>query len=205
MSQFQHRAGRVVTGCFLLGCLALPAAAGDITLLWDASADATGYRAYWGTSSGNYTQNQDAGNSLQTSISTLQNCTNYFFAVTARNAAGESGFSQEIQTWPRPVVSQSNPATGEQGDSLDVVITGTNYQQGVGVRFGGSGITVNSVTRNACGQLTANITIANNAPTSSRSVVVTNPNGVEGTAAGLFSVTAPSQSPPDPPTGLNAQ
>ena len=200
-NMLRNAAGVLCAVCLTVGSVS----AGDITLLWNASADATSYRAYWGTQPGNYTSNQNAGNSLQTSISTLQDCTNYYFAVTASNAAGESGFSNEIQSWPRPVVSQATPSSGEQGQTLDVVITGTNYQNGAGVQFGGSGITVNSVTRNACGQITANITIAGGAAANNRSVTVTNPNGVAGSSGGIFSVVEPSAGVPDPPSGLQAQ
>ena len=76
--------------------------AAEVTLAWDASpSNPDGYRLYYGTSSGSYTQVIDVGNVTQYKVSELQSGMIYYFAVTVYNELGESGYSKEIQ-WPDP-------------------------------------------------------------------------------------------------------
>lgn len=82
-----------------------PAFAGDATLSWAAPAtytngtpltDLAGYKVYYGTASGAYTQSADVGKVTSYKISNLPNAT-YFFAVTAYNTAQtESAYSNEV-------------------------------------------------------------------------------------------------------------
>jgi len=77
-----------------------------VTLSWDApttNADGTtltdlaGYNVYYGTSSGNYSQNIDVGNVLNYMASNLENGVVYYFAVTAYDTSGnESDYSNEV-------------------------------------------------------------------------------------------------------------
>jgi Fibronectin type III domain len=74
-------------------------AAQSVTLAWDPNLDPTiaGYRLYYGTSSGVYTQQIEVGNTTATLVSNLADGQTYFFAVTAYNAAGaESTPSNEV-------------------------------------------------------------------------------------------------------------
>lgn len=69
------------------------------TLVWDASSGTvTGYRIYYGLSSGSYTNSKDVGDVTQYSISSLplQDSTTYYFVARAYNGAGESGNSNEV-------------------------------------------------------------------------------------------------------------
>jgi hypothetical protein len=89
----------------------------------------------------------------------------------------------------RPGTFTLNPNTRGQGAvNQIVVITGTLFQNGATVAFSGTGITVNSVTFTSATQLTANISIAANAATGSRTVTVTNPDA--GNRTGTFTVAA---------------
>ena len=55
-----------------------------------------GYRVYTGTTSGSYSQNIDVGNVTSYTVSSLNNATTYYFAVTAYDASGDvSGFSSQ--------------------------------------------------------------------------------------------------------------
>jgi fibronectin type 3 domain-containing protein len=72
-------------------------------LTWNASPDVgvTGYRVYYSTSSGKYTQAYGsgiaAGNTTTFTVSSLPSGYTYFFAVTAIDAAGqESAYSNEV-------------------------------------------------------------------------------------------------------------
>ena len=71
------------------------------TLLWDASpGEVTGYRLYYSTSTGSYSDTQRVEVINVTSYSTdflpLAENTLYYFVVTAYNSAGESGYSNEV-------------------------------------------------------------------------------------------------------------
>jgi hypothetical protein len=69
-------------------------------LTWNSSAGATGYKVYYGTSTGNYDGERspiDVGNVTDFVVPYLQHNTRYYFAVTAYNAVPEeSTKSSEI-------------------------------------------------------------------------------------------------------------
>lgn len=81
------------------------AVAGEATLSWSAPTtytngstmtDLAGFKVYYGTAPGAYTQTIDAGKVGTYKVSSLGNGT-YYFAVTAYNAAGtESAYSNEV-------------------------------------------------------------------------------------------------------------
>ncbi|MFB3924520.1 MAG: CFI-box-CTERM domain-containing protein [Syntrophales bacterium] len=71
----------------------------DIKLAWDpvTEADVSGYRIYYGTSSGHYTSIIDAGNQPSCVVTGLDSTVTYYFAATAYDQSGnESGFSNEV-------------------------------------------------------------------------------------------------------------
>ena len=77
-----------------------------VNLSWDAptiNADGTpltdlaGYNVYYGTFSGNYSQNIDVGNVLNYMVSNLESGIAYYFVVTAYDtSANESDYSNEV-------------------------------------------------------------------------------------------------------------
>jgi hypothetical protein len=73
-------------------------AAQNVTLKWDPNpaSNLAGYRLYYGTSSGVYTQEINVGNTTATLVSNLTEGRTYFFAVTAYNTAAESFPSNEV-------------------------------------------------------------------------------------------------------------
>src|SRR5262245_12989301 len=90
--------------------------AGQLKLAWDPVTGATGYRLYYGTSSGNYSSSIDAQNNTSVVVPGLTDGARYFFAVKASNATITSGFSSEVSAdvpVPAPVASfTANPTTG---------------------------------------------------------------------------------------------
>ncbi|HWQ90110.1 MAG TPA: fibronectin type III domain-containing protein [Clostridia bacterium] len=73
--------------------------ASAVTLAWDlsTSTDVAGYRIYYGTSAGNYTEAVEVGNTNQATIESLEAGTVYYFAATAVTSSGlESPFSEEV-------------------------------------------------------------------------------------------------------------
>jgi len=95
-----------------------PPATSDAALIWDAVAGATGYRVYYGTTSGVYLQPRGAGFSTTATAFTvtgLAPLVRYFFAVTAQNSVGEGPFSNEVfkdivTSLPPPLVDTTPPS-----------------------------------------------------------------------------------------------
>jgi len=113
-----------------------PAIAGTIDLAWDPVAGAAGYRVYYGTSPGNYTQHKDFTTTAAT-LTNLTDCTTWYVAVKAYNGAGESpSFSNELSGWARPEITGATPSAMKQGDQTVVNISGKNFQPGATIQFG---------------------------------------------------------------------
>jgi hypothetical protein len=69
----------------------------SVTLAWDpAQPPVEEYRVHWGTKSRLYTHSMSAGASTQATVTGLNAGTTYYFAVTARAAGLESGYSNEV-------------------------------------------------------------------------------------------------------------
>ncbi len=172
--------------------LATAANAGRISIAWDpvTDPDLTGYRIHWGTSPGVYTQWQDVGPVTTSVLYGLADCTTYYVAVKARDAAGNlsASYSNEIHGYPRPVVRAAVPTTLEQGVRLSVVLTGANFMDGATVQFANPGISANSVTVDSCTQITVAVTVANGAAPGPTSLEVTNPDHVFGGSSAVFTV-----------------
>jgi hypothetical protein len=95
----------------LLGCLVLlwslaTAYATDVRLAWDPpnAGTPTGYKLYQGTAPGVYDAPKDVGLVTSTTVADLPPGQTVYFAVTAYNQTGESGFSNEVSfTPPQPI------------------------------------------------------------------------------------------------------
>jgi hypothetical protein len=182
---------------------------GDVTLTWDPSVGATGYRVHSGTSPDQYTTSTDVGNVTQVNLDQLTDCTLWYLNATAYNAAGESSYAIEVSSWPRAIISNTNPPAAEQGRALNLTISGTNFQAGDTLQFSDPNIQVNSLSVNSCAEITASITVGSSAVVGSSDVTVTHVSGVSGSGVGLFTValavppTVVSTSPLDGATGVN--
>jgi hypothetical protein len=173
---------------------ALPVEAGTASLAWDPvpDTDVAGYRVYYGTSPTAYTSSVDVGNVTQTTISGLTDCTTYYFGVKAYDtAANEStSYSNQLQGYTRPVVTSASPSSAEQGRTLAVTIAGSGFVAGATANFANAGITVNSSTVNACGQIVLSVTVGAAATVGASNMDVNDPDGVFGTGTGIFTVQA---------------
>jgi hypothetical protein len=74
--------------------------AGRISVHWESVPHANGYRIKYGTSSGAYTHEIDAGNVSGYLFRKMQNNQPYYFTVVAYNGYGESSASREISATP---------------------------------------------------------------------------------------------------------
>jgi len=97
----------------------LTATAGDseITLTWPASTGATSYNVYRGTSSGTETLYKSGVTTAGYTDTSVTNGTAYWYQVTAVNAAGESGRTNEATATPNPPPAAPTglTATGTSG------------------------------------------------------------------------------------------
>ena len=97
---------------------------------------------------------------------------------------------------PAPTVTSLAPSSVTQGQTTNVVVTGTGifetdytYPDHLAFSFGAN-VTVNSVTWNSATQATVNITVGGSAATGARTVTLTNPDGQ--TATGSITVNPSS-------------
>ncbi len=98
-------------------CFAHAAHAAQVTLAWDPNTqtDVTGYKIYWGTSSGNYTNSVDVGNVTTYTVTGLNSGTTYYFVATCYTGSGtESGYSNQVFT---TTPSGQHPPGGFQRES----------------------------------------------------------------------------------------
>lgn len=133
-----YRTARRLT-CLLAFFLAGPCStfAGVVGLSWDASAGASGYRVYFSDTAGGYSKGnlQDLlydGPATSVTIDNLDltDCLPdpWHFAVTAYNVAGESDFSGDVASWPRPRVQSASPAAAIQGSEFTLTVSGANFE-----------------------------------------------------------------------------
>ena len=107
-AKFEKNRCLKVTGALLLGIFTMISFTGicptkvqasQKTLSWDASTspDVIGYKMYYGTASGNYSENIDVGNVTSYTVSSLIDGQTYYFAAKAYDSTGnESGYSNEV-------------------------------------------------------------------------------------------------------------
>jgi hypothetical protein len=115
--------------------------------------------------------------------------------------AGQGGTILHYQDLA-PIITSVSPAQGNQGETLSVAIAGAKLDGATAIGFG-PGITVDSYTV-ASSLITASITIAADAVTGSRDVLVTNADGT-GMLAGGFGIPHAVISGVSPNTGDQGQ
>jgi len=132
--------------------------AGDAVLFWDpptTNADGTpltdlaGYKLYYGTTSGNYSNSIDVGNVTTFQINNLTDGLTYYFAATAYDTSGnESSFSNEVSKTissppppppaPEITVTDSTPPADDHQVLFGGIIAGYSSTQIVTVKNDGN-------------------------------------------------------------------
>jgi hypothetical protein len=97
--------------------LAGNALAGQLKLAWDAVPNATGYRLYYGTSSGNYPSSIDAKTQTTATVSGLTDGARYYFAVKAYSSSTMSNFSGEVSAIVPTATSSPAPSAPSSSSS----------------------------------------------------------------------------------------
>ncbi|MBA2353418.1 MAG: IPT/TIG domain-containing protein, partial [Acidobacteria bacterium] len=185
---------------------ATAAAAGSVSLYWDANSepDLAGYVLVYGTAPGVYTQSVSLPASATTHEMTSLADGLYYFAVRAFSTGGvQSTYSNEVTvSMPfvassTPAISSVSPATGATTGGTTVIVTGSGFVTGAVVRFGTTAGTVLTLTSNA-------ITVRTPAGSAGAvAVSVTNPNGVSVSRPSVFTYgTAPTVSSVAPAVGV---
>jgi hypothetical protein len=168
--------------------------AGTIGLSWDSSANATGYRVHYGPNPGSYTNTVDVGNTTQATLNSLGDCSTWYFAVTAYNGAGSSGFSEEVSSWPRPAVGSASPEKVMQGRQVTLTINGGSFADGATLEIDNPHVFLENVATVSCSEIELLATVE---PTTSGvrpaevgkfRVTVTNPGGLSGSKNNGFEV-----------------
>ena len=106
----RSRLARVLVPLVALLAASETALAGQLKLAWDAAGGATGYRLYYGTSSGNYSSSVDV-NQTSATVSGLTDGARYYFAAKAYNSTTTSNFSNEVSAVVPMSAGTSNPFT----------------------------------------------------------------------------------------------
>lgn len=109
--------------------------------------------------------------------------------VTRPSGGGSATCAGCFTINPKPTITTVVPSSASQGATKDVLISGTGLAPGALVSFGGSGITVNSVSGSGTA-LTVNLSIDAGAAAGARTLTVTNPDGGSATKTSAFTVNA---------------
>jgi len=134
-----------------------------LTYLWDVPADATlGDHTLEGSHD---LADDDINNNAATTVVTVN----------------------ELTVGTAPVVGACTPDNGGPSDRLTVVVSGSNFQDGASANFGRQ-IKIRGVLFVSSSELEVEIEIHKKAPSGTRDVTVTNPDGQTGTKAACFTV-----------------
>ena len=134
--------------CVLFSILIYPsiALADDVTLAWDASSGADGYRLFSREQgqSYNFSSPDWEGTATTGTVTGLTQGTTYYFVVRAYNADGESGDSNEVSTTigstnQPPVLDPIGSRSVDEGDSLSFTVTASD-PDGDGLTFSASNV-----------------------------------------------------------------
>jgi hypothetical protein len=115
------------------------------------------------------------------------------FTVTNGQTGGTSNPLPFTVTNPLPTLTGISPTGGNRMQTLDIVLTGSNFINGASEVNAGPGISVNSTRVTSSTNITANITITATAAAGSHSFMVLNSDPGGGASSGQnFTVTNPT-------------
>ena len=166
--------------------------AGAVSVSYGAAlAAANGAPPYtWGIASGQLPPGLNLQASSGQISGTPSQSGTFSFTVQAKDSSGTTAtanFGVNIAAPSTPVVSSISPSSGPISGGTSVTITGSNFQAGASVSFGG--ITASSASVGSSTQIQA---IAPAHSAGKADVTVRNPNGASSTLSGGFSYNAPT-------------
>jgi len=122
-------------------------------------------------------------------------------SVVVATHGGASGAQTFTVNPPAPTLTSVSPASGVQGGSVPVTLTGTNFVSGATVSTTNGGITVGSVTVVSATQITATFTIGGSAALGTTNVTVTTSGGASGAQTFTVNPPAPTLTSVSPSSG----
>lgn len=119
-----------------------------------------------------------------------------YATITAASAGWQASADVAVNR-PSPELTAITPANGQRLETLDLVLTGSNFEDEVTSVDLGDGITIDAITVSTPESITVRVTIGANAELGARQASVTNPPPGGGTAilADGFTVRAEHPSP----------
>ena len=93
---------------------------------------------------------------------------------------------------PPPSLLSLSPSSGSQTQSVEVVLTGEDFQEGAVWELNGTGVTVHNVQFVSSTTMNGTMDIALDAEPGARDLTVLNPDGQSATLTGAFTVMSPS-------------
>ncbi|MCK5581374.1 MAG: VCBS repeat-containing protein [Candidatus Omnitrophica bacterium] len=122
----------------------------QVDLSWTAVSGATGYKVYYGTTSGSYDAPVDVGDVTSYAATGLTNDTTYYFVVTTYDGVDESTVSNELSATPVapsvppssgvpdvPILNSASAGNGQATLSWDAVTGAEGYKVYYGTVSGG--------------------------------------------------------------------
>lgn len=171
-----------------------------VSLSWDATSGATGYKVLRGTSTGVYTVTNSVASNTNFDA-TVVGGTTYFYVVQATNSSGGGALSSEVSVTPT-VALPSTPAGFTATGTNSAVLLSWN------IAAGATGYNVKRATTSG-----AEVTIASTGATSYTDTAIVNgttyfykvsATNSAGESADSLEVSAVPDVPPATPTALNA-
>ncbi len=125
--------------------------------------------------------------------------------VTVATAGGVSNSALFSVNPAVPTVTNLSPASGVQGKSVPIAITGTNFVTGSTVNISGTGVSAGSVVVASATSITATLTIAPNAAAAAYNVTIANTAGTSNSAMFTVNPAVPAITNLSPASGVQGQ
>jgi len=129
------------------------------------------------------------------SLTGLSDCAPTYVAVKAYNFSGESpAYSQEVSSFPRPVVNSATPNAAMQGLQSLITLAGTNFESGSTVSIDNPNVFIDSASMTSCTSAQVLLTVeptaagVRAAEVGKFTITVTNPHAVAGSKIQAFEV-----------------
>jgi hypothetical protein len=174
-----------------------------VTVSWDRNSDSTtvGYRLYYGTSSGNYQWNVDAGNRVSTPVS-LSPGSVYYMVVRGYNAAAQIGppsaeVSINLGGTPNTPTTPTSPTAPTARIQASLQSANTAIVSWQTTNATAANINGNSVGASGSTTVTVN-------ETTTFTITATGAGGATARASATVNVGRPSEAAPTPPASLAA-
>ncbi len=171
---------------------------GDLISLGSAAAVTVSFQ--WGTASGHYIgettpELKSLTGAYYSDLAGLDSGTTYYCRAKAVGVETVYGTEMTFTTFRPPRLDSVSPSSGRIGDSVIVIITGTNFTGATAVSFSAE-VSVGGFVLDSATQISATVSIGCNVNPGPRDVSVTTPGGTSTLTSG-FEVVDVTPAPPN--------